>query len=511
MSFQIAGAATQHQTVDQALLQQHAPCVHANSSNCRPTSNGSSGPYCSRAFAGVCERCFIPGASSKEEGNSVHPVPEPYCPFNILESVDYRNSTPTCRSNRSSEMCCLYTNSCNGSANPHNATLDDDGLALVAARLSTEDMAKFLKRAFEQKENTSVGAAQFDHLRKAAYYEWSPRPLGRSFHVTMARVRSFFQKPPPELQTVPTVAVVTTTPGTNCFEMGAAFYPLDMEGTELEHVASAWECQRRCMARSGCAHFSYLQSLGHCHLQDFLAARLTFNTGYSSGPFSCWEDMNESSRKQFSVREHHTYLPVELSCVQLHAAYAPAMRTSLGPPDLSGLNAREAAMACQRFCAAVDGCVNFTFSRALQLCTLAEEGATRLSIMNSVAGPPSCLEQDEFVMRKFTDEHEGPSRHNQASLLSLGWLFGWASALVAGVSFVAFKSHFRHRLGYGRDVFSGNARSMGWTYTQESRELLEASRYRSREKELHDVESHVGAPGYSPRGEEDSLLDSQTC
>jgi len=248
------------------------------------------------------------------------------------------------------------------------------------------------------------------------------------------------------------------------------------------------------MARSGCAHFSFLQSMGHCHLQDFLAARLTFNTGYSSGPFSCWEDMNESTRKQLSVREHHTYLPAELSCVQLHTAYSPAMQTGLSPPDLSGLNAREAAVACQRFCRAVDGCVNFTFSRALQLCTLVAEGATRLSIMNSVAGPPSCFEEDEFVMRKFTDEHEGPS--NKGPFVSRGWLFGWATSLVAGVSLIAFKSHFRHRQG------CGNARSMGGM-------RCSWAGARPNQQELQDVEGmHVGAPEDSPHGEQDSLLQS---
>jgi len=498
MSFQVAGATTRHQTVDQALLLQHAPCVHVNSSNCRPTFNGSSGPYCSRASAGVCERCFIPRAKSKEEGSSARPVPEPYCPFNILEMVDYRNNSeippPMCHSNRPREMCCLYTNSCNGSSNPKHATLDDDGLALVGARQSTDDMAEFLKRAFEREDSTTFSASQVEGLRKAAYYEWSQRPLGRSLAVTMARVRSFLKDPPPELRAVPTTAVVTTTPGTNCFDYGAAFYPLDMEGTELEHVASAWECQRRCMSREGCAHFSYLESLGHCHLQDFLAARLTLNTGYSSGPFSCWEDMNESARKKLSVQEHHTYLPAELSCVKLHAAYAPAMQTSLRPPDLSGLNAREAAIACQRYCAAVDGCVNFTFSRTLQLCTLASEGATRLSIMNSVAGPPSCLEQDEFVMRKFADKHEGPSSHSQTPILSRGWLYGWAGAVVAGVSFLAFQKRFRHRRATG-------VRDMGRTTSGELKEL-----FRLRQQEFGDVEGHMGAPNDSPRGEEDCLL-----
>jgi len=402
-------------------------------------------------------------------------------------------------------MCCLYTRDCNGSADRYKATLDDDGLALVGARQSTEDMAEFLKRAFEQKDNVTFSPSSFERLRKAAYYEWSTRPLGRSFSVTMARVRSYMQQPAPEFRAVTTTDVVKTMPGTNCFDEGAAFYPLDMDGTELEHVADAWECQRRCMAREGCAHFSYLRSLGHCHLQDFLAARLTLNTGYSSGPFSCWEDMNESARKKFSVQEHSTYLPAELSCLQLHAAYAPAMQTNLRPPDLSGLSAREAAMACQRYCAAVDGCVNFTFSRTLQLCTLASQGATRLSIMNSVAGPPSCLEEDEFVMRKFADKHEGPSSPQGAPHMSQGWLYGWAMAVVAGVSFVAFKSHFRRNPG--ASCFHGDARSMSWTASQESRELLESSRQRAQlQEEHHDVENHMGTPDYSPHGEEETLL-----
>lgn len=51
-----------------------------------------------------------------------------------------------CKSTLPSDLCCLYTQTCEGDSDPLSAALTDDGLELVAARKSTADMQQFLKR-----------------------------------------------------------------------------------------------------------------------------------------------------------------------------------------------------------------------------------------------------------------------------------------------------------------------------------------------------------------------------
>ena len=53
-----------------------------------------------------------------------------------------------------------------------------------------------------------------------------------------------------------------------CFEKNIQYGPTpDMPHTERTTVKSALECQARCAAIQGCAHFTYWPD-GGCHLQD---------------------------------------------------------------------------------------------------------------------------------------------------------------------------------------------------------------------------------------------------
>merc|ERR1719277_2485843 len=97
----------------------------------------------------------------------------------------------------------------------------------------------------------------------------------------LAKVLAFMKDPPPILPTV-TTGTVVTTPGTYCFDEGVSFQPLDMQGTFLTNEPSPWACQKRCQTTYGCAHFSYWNLGGHCHLQDASAVWTSMFLGFTA-------------------------------------------------------------------------------------------------------------------------------------------------------------------------------------------------------------------------------------
>jgi len=166
----MAGAGTRHMLVENGLLNMGASCVREErGSSCRPQGDG--GPYCSRHFSGVCQPCYIPNTASGPEPDRMAPL----CPFDVIKQDVYRSRRSLqCKSRRPSDSCCLYTQTCEGESDPEKAALDSDGLALVARRMSTVDMASFLRRAL------AVPVPGQTDLLEAAYFEWSVGPLRRS-------------------------------------------------------------------------------------------------------------------------------------------------------------------------------------------------------------------------------------------------------------------------------------------------------------------------------------------
>jgi len=69
---------------------------------------------------------------------------------------------------------------------------------------------------------------------------------------------------------------------------------------------------------------------------------------------------------------------------------------------------RHAVIACQRLCAAVDGCVHFTMELPSKQCRLMGRRAnSSYPVMRSIAGPPSCASwvedtEDVIVFWRFT-------------------------------------------------------------------------------------------------------------
>merc|ERR1719223_1954367 len=112
------------------------------------------GPYCSRDFSGMCIRCDIrgvdPGQASGYQG-------QPDCPYTILSTKDYSadEDRPTCKTRNAGDSCCLYmADGCDGSDDPLKASLDTDGVAMIAYRCykesSSEAMIKFAQRVAKE-------------------------------------------------------------------------------------------------------------------------------------------------------------------------------------------------------------------------------------------------------------------------------------------------------------------------------------------------------------------------
>jgi hypothetical protein len=190
-AFGIEGAYTEHRLVDKQLGSLDIPCVREGSSFCQPLDGDDihHGPYCTRRFSGVCQPCWIPGTGGRSGSEQ-----KPYCPLDIFRMVDYTDRTsfplPKCQSRKARDLCCLYGETCDGTSDPKKATLDADGLALVASRGSTADMATFLSRA------APGGLKQSDvwdeeGLHGAAYYQWGLMPTNKTLEQAMLEVGQF--------------------------------------------------------------------------------------------------------------------------------------------------------------------------------------------------------------------------------------------------------------------------------------------------------------------------------
>lgn len=189
-AFGVQGAKDSHRVVDSS---QGATC------NCAPGTDGMSTGlgYCDRSFSGVCTECRIPGtqAAPSEEGARSE---VPFCSLGVLRQPEYADElqAPRCASRRPSHLCCLYTGGCEGTADPVDAALDDDGFELVRASGSTEDVAVLLVRAAYERGFWPLPGASLDSAMagtlefwQAAYEEWGMQPGDGTLQEALARMR----------------------------------------------------------------------------------------------------------------------------------------------------------------------------------------------------------------------------------------------------------------------------------------------------------------------------------
>lgn len=172
-SFGILGGNYEHREVTQVMrrAQFDTPCDREGAPLACRANPAFGGTYCTRFFSGVCSSCYIPGTKN------AYPIPdEVYCPYDILSSPDYvQLEAPTCKSQNASDLCCLYSQNCEGDEDPAAATLDLDGFFLVSALLDTEKVLTWLNRYIEEKMGRVVGNEE--QVREVAYWLWDHKPL----------------------------------------------------------------------------------------------------------------------------------------------------------------------------------------------------------------------------------------------------------------------------------------------------------------------------------------------
>lgn len=171
-----------HLLVNLTLTKNNPPCESSDPgkpNSCTPTPLG--GPYCTKSWAGLCSRCYIPGTNPAFPDTRTTPM----CPFNITkESGITIKAGTTCKSNKASDLCCLYNIpgvQCANAAgfDPNKASLDEDSYQLIVSQGSTVNMATFAKRWVTEKGGKIVDQDGFMEL---AYWLWSPHPyMGLNF------------------------------------------------------------------------------------------------------------------------------------------------------------------------------------------------------------------------------------------------------------------------------------------------------------------------------------------
>eukprot|EP00405_Crypthecodinium_cohnii_P013462 CAMPEP_0206459226 /NCGR_PEP_ID=MMETSP0324_2-20121206/24053_1 /ASSEMBLY_ACC=CAM_ASM_000836 /TAXON_ID=2866 /ORGANISM="Crypthecodinium cohnii, Strain Seligo" /LENGTH=643 /DNA_ID=CAMNT_0053930743 /DNA_START=62 /DNA_END=1993 /DNA_ORIENTATION=+ len=173
----LAKAEEAHEIVHEDVLKAATTCLVEGSNICTPNifddKNSVGGPYCSRAYSGVCWLCYIPGSVNLPSDAAEYGV----CPFDILSHPDYKDApSPVCSSKKASEGCCLYTNTCDGTDDPAEASLDADGLALMQKKCFTEKsstpMLTFMNRYVASKNPAWMVESKDKQAIDKAYGFW---------------------------------------------------------------------------------------------------------------------------------------------------------------------------------------------------------------------------------------------------------------------------------------------------------------------------------------------------
>uniref|UniRef100_A0A7S1S034 Apple domain-containing protein n=1 Tax=Alexandrium catenella TaxID=2925 RepID=A0A7S1S034_ALECA len=200
--------------------------------------------------------------------------------------------------------------------------------------------------------------------------------------------------------------------GASCFEDRVAWEPLDMPGATPSIAGSADECQLRCASTAGCTHFSYWWIGKNCHIQDAYAVRRTSRLGFTSGPFGCWESLDQDKY----VREGLTIVERSRRCEELSTLYEPAMGLSR-EFTLEDITKTEAVKQCRDYCALTEGCEHYTMTFPDRLCQMAGAGANKVTpYANAVSGTPTCWGGEEHETRAFSDSKEAHTLMMKTSL-----------------------------------------------------------------------------------------------
>jgi len=158
---------------------------------------------------------------------------------------------------------------------------------------------------------------------------------------------------------------------TSCWTRNIRYDPIDMMGALVTPMNGIRECQMRCARVMGCAHFSYVQPGGDCHLQHEGAVAVA-SPGTTSGPPSCTQRLGKP-------------------CYEVSVVYFPTM-PGLGTSfaDKPGMTAVQVAKACKALCAAQEGCAHYMVQFPQRTCDFADANAVKVSRLRAVSGPSFC-------------------------------------------------------------------------------------------------------------------------
>lgn len=153
------------------------------------------GPFCTRAWGGVCRTCRIEGTK-----HAFPDVAQPPCPLDVLKPKEYADKIKTncrdgacCLSDKPSEKCCLYFDTCfiklaaaSESITATNADggykypLDEELAQLADATMDTAVLLVLLKRVAKEygniKESLIEDSASMSRLKEMAYWSWGKAP-----------------------------------------------------------------------------------------------------------------------------------------------------------------------------------------------------------------------------------------------------------------------------------------------------------------------------------------------
>jgi len=372
--FGVRGSRDRHRVSDPNLLIPEIPCVRQESPMCKPTGSNGMG-YCSRVFSGACEQCYIPGTATG-------PDLRPHCPVGILDTGDYKDrmrfSAPVCKSRMARDLCCLYTHSCDGDSHPNRATLDDDGLALVASLQNTSAMATFLRRAVRARPQSGIWA-QAD-IDLAAYYQWGLTPQKRSLDEALLDVKRLLDLP------------------------RAEFAPMEEIAEGWPHTTTTHTTTTRSSTTTTSTSSTATTTATTTTTTSMTTTTVTAGAAWGLPAVSALIPRAPAFKKLRPwptaprvPTASPTAPPSEINgalCFQKDVSYEPLdMMSTASTQEQSPLH-------CQRRCAAVKGCVHFSFSKLTKECHVQDAYAFRQKgSIGFVAGPFQCWQdigEEEF-------------------------------------------------------------------------------------------------------------------
>jgi len=168
-----------------------------------------------------------------------------------------------------------------------------------------------------------------------------------------------------------------------CSEFDVSYSPMDMNtlAVNITQEPDVAACQERCELTRGCAHFSYWEARGDCHLQNIYAVATHTRIGFIGGPPSCVKRSGEDFDTVFSTLQQQT-------CFDPDTQYTPVEGQGHIP------HFANTVLDCQQSCQQYAWCAYFSFNGLTYTCSLQTADATPVRHqMTMTAGPKRCQGQ----------------------------------------------------------------------------------------------------------------------